>query len=87
MNPTKNRWPGAIYSPVSAMNTLQLQLNSKLTCALMSLHHCALPLARGFWSGNSCFPQTMKLSGESKIKPLSMMLHEYSFISGNEGCH
>lgn len=87
MNPTKKRWVGAIYSPVSAMNSLQSQFNSKLTCALVPLHHCILPPAHQSWSGTSCFPQTMKLSGESQIKPLSMMLHEYSFISGSVGCH
>lgn len=65
MNPTENLPVGAIYSPVNVTSTLQSLLNSKLTRA--HVHHCKLPPAPRFWSGNSCFPQTMKLSLE-KVK-------------------
>lgn len=45
------------------------QLNSKLPCSLVSLHHRQLPAAHRLWAGNSCFPQTMKLWRKSHKTP------------------
>ena len=86
MNAIKNLLVGAICSPVSATNTLQSLWNTTWLVHSSPSTATSCPCTQVLVREQLFSSDNETLSGESQIKPLSVMLHEY-FLIRNKGCH